>query len=234
MHPRPEGSGPQPVASLTTTGRRRHHCGAPLAVRSRATAVLAFRRWRGRLLFLQSWHENEARRLRNALSKGESLAMDRLTTVRLYPRVFFAALTASILLCVVLFLLESFAPVPPWRQEVVHVQRSEWAALPPVPGNTVVSTHMRAGFVEPDTHYQVDYASARSCAEAQLYFESVAPAAGWEIHNPLQSFRPHGLIQEELETTYHKQVRAFTVSLGIDCLVGESGYSVILDSPPTD
>jgi hypothetical protein len=160
--------------------------------------------------------------------------VDRRTAVRVSPRVTFALMGGGMLLCVVLLLLESFAPVPPWRQEVVHVLRSEWAALPPVPSSTVVRTNLRAGFLEPDTFFQVDYASAGSCAELQAHYATAAPAVGWAVHNPLQSFRHNSPPLEELETTYHKYVRAFTLSLAVDCFVGESGYSVFVDSPPTD
>jgi hypothetical protein len=138
------------------------------------------------------------------------------------------------LLCGVLVLLESFAPVPPWRQEVVHVLRSEWAAMPPYPGSTVVRTNLSAGFLDPNTNFQVDYASTGTCAEVQAHYATVALTAGWTVHNPLQSFHYSTPPQEALETTYREYVRGFSVSLVIDCFVGESGYSVFVDSPPTD
>lgn len=122
----------------------------------------------------------------------------------------------------------------PWRQEVVHVLRSEWAALPPVPGSTVVRTNLSSGFVEPNTNFQVDYASTASCAEVQAHYATVAPAAGWTVQHPLQSFHHNTPPLDELETTYRKYVRTFTVSLSVNCFVEESGYSVFVDSPPID
>jgi hypothetical protein len=141
---------------------------------------------------------------------------------------------AGALSCVVLVLLVEFAPVLPWQQEIVGVLRREWAALPPYPGSTVLRTNLRAVFLDPNTNFQVDYASPGSCAQVQAYYATVAPVAGWEIHNPLRSFRYNSPPLEALETTYHKYVHAFTLSLVVDCFVEEPGYSVFVDSPPTD